>query len=142
MKLPIAGQSSPKKEERTFAPAHALMRSLVIVTDPVVSIWPFLQGISIPIYRVAEAKKWTKQAVLQPISHHELSGSPAEITTHLQGQKCILLGDWVASWAQVACRIRLTKGQIQSSNQTSVPWDLVLSDARPKVLEDLLQKIL
>ena len=140
MRLPIAGQSTPQ-DVRTFVPAHSLPRALVIVTDPGMSAWPLLEGVSVPIYRVSEAESWTQREVLQPMVHQELAGTPSAITARLQGQKCILLGDWVASWANVACRIRLTKSNIRSTERRSTPWDLVLSDVRPRVVEALLRTI-
>lgn len=140
MKLPIAGQSITKAD-RTFVPAHSLRRALVIVADPGVSTWPFLEGISTPIYRVSEAQEWSCRAITQPVAHHELKGTPSEITAHLSDEKCILLGDWAASWAQVACRVWLTRAEIRNSGRSTMPWDLVLSDTRPRVIQTLLQRI-
>lgn len=140
MKLPIAGQTTPQAE-RTFSAAHSLSRALVIVADPGISTWTYLDGIDVPILRVSEAENWSKRPLASPMPHHEVAGTPAAITGHLADERCVLLGDWVASWAEVACRVWLTRAGIRRSDRTSTPWDLVLSDARPRVIQSLLHKI-
>lgn len=141
MKLPIAGQSS-STENRHFEPRYLLMRSLVLVADPGISPWPALEGVSVPVFRLAEAQKFSERVISSPVPHHELMGSAEEIASHLQGQKCVILGDWAASWAQTACRVWLTNTGIRGSSKARVPWDLVVSPPRPRLVHTLLQRIL
>lgn len=140
MKLPIAGQSTPKAE-RTFSATHSLERALVIVSDPGISAWTFLEGTDAPIFRVSEAATWSERALASPMHHYEIAGTPAELAARIADKKCVLLGEWVASWAEVACRVWLTRAGIRTSAKTSGDWDLVLADARPRVIQNLLHKI-